>query len=191
MATAPLPNDARRRGHQAPPTEVKPPNAQEGQAGAYPLQVICELFDITPRRVQQLARDGIIPRAQHGLYNLVGSIKGYIRFLKGNADAATNDTDGERRRWLAVRREEAELRMQAARGQSIDRAAAERQVAELARQERDSWLSWPTRVSATIAAETGADEELLHAALEREVRDHLRGLTEPHLRPDVPRVAAG
>jgi hypothetical protein len=52
---------------------------------------IAGLLNVTPRRVQQLANDGIIPRASRGNYSLIGCVRGYIKFLqtttKGGAPA--------------------------------------------------------------------------------------------------------
>lgn len=52
------------------------------------------------------------------------------------------------------------------------------QVYRLGRQVRDSWLNWPARVSALMAADLGIDEHALHQALERYVREHLNDIGE-------------
>ena len=58
----------------------------------YSLDVIAKLLDISPRRVQQLSSDGVIPRASRGKYELVPAVQGYIRFLRGRAiNADVND----------------------------------------------------------------------------------------------------
>jgi hypothetical protein len=49
-----------------------------------PIAVIARLLDLTERRVQQLARDGIIPASartgpERGRYDLVGTVRGYAR----------------------------------------------------------------------------------------------------------------
>lgn len=69
------------------------------------------------------------------------------------------------------------------RGEVIDRGQAAALVFAMARQERDAWLTWPTRVAAAIAAELGTPESPLpiHAVqvcLERHVREQLRALPE-------------
>ena len=43
---------------------------------------IGELTGLTPRRVQQLAKEGVIPKASRGKYPLDESIQAYIRFLQ-------------------------------------------------------------------------------------------------------------
>ncbi|SDB57609.1 hypothetical protein [Bauldia litoralis] len=55
----------------------------------------------------------------------------------------------------------------------VDREEAIRKGFEFARRLRDAWLGWPSRVSALIAAETGADPHKLEAQLTHHVRDQL------------------
>lgn len=62
---------------------------------AYPASTIAKLFNLTERRVQQLAKDGIIPKDERGKYDLVGAVRGYIKYLQeralGRGDGAYND----------------------------------------------------------------------------------------------------
>ena len=43
------------------------------------------MLKLSERRVQQLAKDNIIPKAERGKYDLVSSVHGYIDFLKAKA----------------------------------------------------------------------------------------------------------
>jgi hypothetical protein len=47
----------------------------------YKVAVIARFLNLTERRVQQLARDGIIPKPEKGKYDLVGCVQGYIGYL--------------------------------------------------------------------------------------------------------------
>ena len=76
------------------------------------------------------------------------------------------------------------LRLARLKGELVDRSQAIAQVFKLARAERDAWLNWPSRVSATLAAELGVDPHALHVVLEREVRRHLEELGQFHPRID-------
>ncbi|MFO1128375.1 MAG: elements of external origin [Rhodospirillales bacterium] len=75
------------------------------------------------------------------------------------------------------------LELRQKRGELIDRRKAGAMVFSLARQERDSWLNWPARVAAGMAAELGADPHRLQTVLENHVRQHLAGLAE--IKPDL------
>ena len=50
-----------------------------------PIGVIARLLDLSERRVQQLSREGVIPKAERGQYDLIGSVRGYVRYLRDQA----------------------------------------------------------------------------------------------------------
>ena len=77
-----------------------------------------------------------------------------------------------------------QLALQEKKGQLINKDQVKAQVYKLGRQVRDSWMNWPARVSATMAAELGVDEHALHQALERYVREHLNDIGEGKLNFD-------
>ena len=53
-----------------------------------PIGVIARLLDLSERRVQQLSREGVIPKAERGQYDLIGSVRGYVRYLRDQAQKA-------------------------------------------------------------------------------------------------------
>jgi hypothetical protein len=77
----------------------------------------------------------------------------------------------------------ARLRLQRMKGELVDRARATALVFRLAREERDSWLNWPARVAALIAAELGAEAHAVQKLIETHVRGHLAELAE--IRPEL------
>ncbi len=48
----------------------------------YPVKTIATLLLISDRRVQQLTKEGIIPKAERGKYHLAPTVQGYIRYLQ-------------------------------------------------------------------------------------------------------------
>ena len=84
--------------------------------------------------------------------------------------------------------QERQLAIQKKKGALVDRARAEALVFRLARQERDTWVTWPARVSALMAAEVAAEVEkqtgaaimieagVMQRVLETHVRAHLEAL---------------
>ena len=50
-----------------------------------PIGLIARLLDLSERRVQQLSREGVIPKAERGQYDLIGSVRGYVRYLRDQA----------------------------------------------------------------------------------------------------------
>lgn len=64
-------------------------------------------------------------------------------------------------------------------GSLVDREKATAAVFDLARRERDAWLSWPARVGALLAGEFDVDPHAMEQALGRLVREHMAELAEP------------
>ena len=77
-----------------------------------PLAVIAKLLDLSERRVQQLSREGVIPKATRGQYDLIGSVRGYVRYLRDqavSAQAGAPDYAVERARFIRARADLAEM----------------------------------------------------------------------------------
>jgi len=86
--------------------------------------------------------------------------------------------------------QEKQLAIQKKKGTLVDRARAETLVFRLARQERDTLVTWPARVAALMAAEVAAEVEkqtakpvkieaaILQRVLETHVRQHLDALAD-------------
>ena len=53
---------------------------------SFPASTIAKLFHLTERRVQQLAKEGAIPKAGRGKYELAGCVQGYVKYLQARAD---------------------------------------------------------------------------------------------------------
>jgi hypothetical protein len=77
-----------------------------------------------------------------------------------------------------IKAQERRLRLGKLKGELIDRAKATTTVFTLARRERDSWVQWPARVAALIAAELGIDAHLTETVLDKHVRQHLAELSD-------------
>lgn len=79
---------------------------------AYPVEAIGKLLNLTPRRIQQLVREGVIPRAERGKYDLIRTIRGYVKYLQERAEGRgveTTDLHGERTRLLRAQANKTEF----------------------------------------------------------------------------------
>lgn len=72
----------------------------------------------------------------------------------------------------------AKLRLAKMQGDLVDKNKATAMIFELARRERDTWLSWPSRIAANMAADFQVDPHLVQVTLERYIRDQLADLAE-------------
>ena len=94
----------------------------------YPIKTICQILDLTERRVRQLVTDGILPKnSEPGRYELIPTVKGYIHWLRdrsfyGEAKAKSGNVvslDEARRRKLIAEAELADLELQKERGEVV------------------------------------------------------------------------
>lgn len=72
----------------------------------------------------------------------------------------------------------AKIQLDKLKGSLVDREKALAHVFRLARVERDSWINFPARVSAEMAAKLGVDEMILFNALTEYITRHFEELSE-------------
>lgn len=150
---------------------------------AQPIAVIAKLLDLSERRVQQLSREGVIPKATRGQYDLIGSVRGYVRYLRdqaAKAQAGAPDYASERARFIRARADLAEMEAEEKRGSVI--AAEDVQTAWIAVLAllRTRLLALPDRLAPVVHAEAspagvrdvirGAIREALEELAESDVR---------------------
>lgn len=83
---------------------------------ACPATTLAKLFNLHERRVRQLGQEGIIPRPQHGTYDLVGAVQGYVKYLQERAEGRGVEPSAlheERMRLLTAQAEHKELEVAA------------------------------------------------------------------------------
>jgi phage terminase Nu1 subunit (DNA packaging protein) len=72
---------------------------------------LAEIFLLTPRRVQQLADEGIINRNEHGRYPIWPCVQGYIKYLQQNRTANQLNGNEEKIRLLRTQADLNELKL--------------------------------------------------------------------------------
>ena len=154
-------------------------------ASTQPISVIAKLLDLSERRVQQLSRDGVIPKAERGQYDLIGSVRGYVRYLREQAvraQAGAPDYALERARFIKARADLAEMEAEQRRGALI--AAEEIEAAWIAVLAllRTRLLALPDRLAPLAHEQTSlsAVRDLIRGA----IREALDDLAESHVQPD-------
>lgn len=132
-----------------------------------PVNQLAKLLMLSDRRVQQLAKQGAVVKADNGRYDLVKSVQGYIRFLQsksiGNAASPGLDLDYhvEKARKMKSDADLGEINVAKARGQLIDAAVAEREAQSVMLEIRSRMLMVADRVTPLVLGDTN----------ERRVRD--------------------
>jgi hypothetical protein len=114
-----------------------------------------------------------------------------VAWIEANVDPARRDNwqngslNDLRRERERVKIEQQKIELARARGELVERKAVKKFLAERARMERGSWLTWSSAVSARLAASLGVDHGRLFAAMEDELRAQLRYLSEKPLEDDT------
>ena len=160
-------------------------------AATQPLAVIAKLLDLSERRVQQLSREGVIPKATRGQYDLIGSVRGYVRYLRDQAvqaQAGAPDYAVERARFIRARADLAEMEAAQKRGSVIDAGDVEAAWIAVLALLRTRLLSLPDRLAPQVFEQTTVPDtrSLIRAAI-REVLEDLAEpdvQTEAHAEPD-------
>ncbi len=144
--------------------------------GSYPVSTIAKLFDITERRVQQLAKDGIIPKPDKGKYELIGSVRGYIKYLQERAygkEITHADAHLEKTRLIKIQTDIAEIDLKKLKGKLVAIEDVEHEWSSLVTAFRSRLLSLPNKAAHSVI---GVKE---HHKIENKIRDMINeALTE-------------
>lgn len=119
---------------------------------SYPVAAIAQLLKLSERRIQQLVKDGIIPRPVKGEYEPIGCIHGYIDYLKklaaGNGELSLTD---ERTRLTKYQADLAEIQLKKERGELITSAIAIEAWGRVVSAVRQKLLALSTRLAPVVA----------------------------------------
>ena len=144
---------------------------------AQPIAVIARLLDLSERRIQQLSREGVIPKAERGQYDLVAAVRGYVAYLRDlavKAQAGAPDFGAERARLIKAKADLAEMEADGRRGELLPADAVEAAwTAVLARLRAGCWCC-PTALAPLCHEETtiaGVRDQIRKAV--REALDEL------------------
>jgi phage terminase Nu1 subunit (DNA packaging protein) len=142
-----------------------------------PIGVIARLLDLSERRIQQLSREGVIPKAERGQYELIGSVRGYVRYLRDQAlkaQAGAPDYAAERARFIRARADLAEMEAEEKRHSLIAAEQIEAAWIAVLALLRTRLLALPDRLAPQLFDQptVGDTRNLIRAAI-REVLDDL------------------
>jgi hypothetical protein len=130
-------------------------------APTYPVGTIAKLLLLTERRVQQLTKEGVIPKAERGRYELAPAVQGYIRYLNERSRGSDEDVanyERERARKTRAQADEAEERVRLMRGQSHDAEAVAFYMGKSIAATRARLLSIPNATAAAVSESSDPEE---------------------------------
>lgn len=123
------------------------------------IQRIADSFGLTPRRVQQLAKEAGFPKVKRGDYDELDCLRWYVKFLQEKLSAGTTRADGQvtgRERYDTAKAEIAELELAEKRKQILTVADYEQAMTALINPARHELLAIEARLRPTIGAEAAA-----------------------------------
>ncbi|MGP6089758.1 terminase small subunit, Nu1 [Antarctobacter jejuensis] len=154
-------------------------------SASQPIGVIAKLLDLSERRVQQLSREGVIPKATRGQYDLIGSVRGYVQYLRDQAlkaQAGAPDYASERARFIRARADLAEMEAEEKRGSVIAAEYVEGAWIAVLTLLRTRILALPDRLAPQLHSE--ASPAGVRDALRSALREVLEELAESDVRPE-------
>ena len=117
----------------------------------YPVHAIANLLLLTERRVQQLVKDGILPRPRNGAYEPVPCVRAYIDYQRkliiGTGELSLTD---ERTRLTKYQADLAEIDLQKARGSLLESKVAMQMWSDVVTTTRQKFLGLSTRLAPTV-----------------------------------------
>lgn len=121
------------------------------KARGVPVATVAKMLNLTPRRVQQLAAEGVLPKPSRGRYDLAGCVRAYITSLQeqvrragvpGTSRQEPGVADADRRERLA-RAALAEMKAAEMRGASVLKSAYRDELRLVAQRLRAGILGMP------------------------------------------------
>lgn len=148
---------------------------------------------VSERRVQQLAKLGVIPKAESGRYELAPAVQGYIRFLQertiGNNGGSPVDYHTEKARLTRAQADIAEIEAAKARGEVAPIEDVERAWSRAFAELRTNILNVPGRVVRQLLGET--KEQRFKDTLRAELAAALEATAQADLVDDEPAAGEG
>ena len=145
----------------------------------YPVGTIAKLLLLTDRRVQQLVKEGVIPKTEKNRYDLAPAVQGYIRFLQertiGNA-ASPADFHVEKARLVKAQADKAEMEASELSGKLVRADEVKKELYEAITDCKNRLLSIPSKAAPIVANET--EPGVVQSIIDDLVREALQEISE-------------
>ena len=152
----------------------------------YSVGVIAKLLNVSERRVQQMVKEGIIPKAERGKYDLITCVQGYVKYLQDLAfgkDMVPTDIHTTRARLLAAQAEIAEMEAAEKKERLLDAGKVAGWWAKIVGNAKQNLLAIPSKAAPILLACKTAAE--IKAELQAMINEALAGLAEYDPRADT------
>lgn len=123
----------------------------------YPVTTISKLLLLTERRVQQLVKEGVIPKTERNRYELAPAVQGYIRYLQermvGNT-AQPLDYQNEKSRLVRIQADKAQIELDHMSQTLVATSEVAKEWESILNDMKSKILSIPTKAAPLVRDET-------------------------------------
>jgi phage terminase Nu1 subunit (DNA packaging protein) len=119
----------------------------------YSVEIIAKLLVLTPRRVQQLTKEGVLPKAERGRYELAPVVQAYVKYLRDRnigAEDPAADIGAFRARLVKAKARAAEIEVDELDGTRLPQSDVEQAWQAILVPLRASLISLPTKLAAQM-----------------------------------------
>jgi len=150
--------------------------------GLYPTDVIANLLNISERRVEQLVKKKIIPKAGRGVFDLGSTVQSYIRYLQGICSGAIKSGEpselDKRLLEAKVLERESKARQAKYRADAMEQELANKKLSQKISKIPDELLSLLGKLSDNHKL-SDTHMKLIDAVISKIVKDILNGCESP------------
>lgn len=145
-------------------------------APTYPVGTIAKLLLLTERRVQQLTKEGVIPRSERGRYELAPSVQAYIRYLqeRSHGSVASIDYHVEKARLVKLQADKAEAELKELLGEFVSAVEVSEAWTHMLVNIKTRLTGIPSKTASIVCHET--DPAVVQDILDEHIRDALMEL---------------
>lgn len=146
-----------------------------------PVRRLAKMLDLGPRRVQQLADEGVFPKTDRGRYDVDACVLAYVRYMftgpaAAGVAAGPEDLLTAKTRKTSAEADIATLNAAERRGELVEVAEIALEARTAMIEIRQRMLQVPERVAGRVLGET--DERRLKTALREEISAALAALAD-------------
>jgi len=149
-----------------------------GKKVLYSSKAVASVLCVTERRVRQLRDDKIISEYSQGLYDLIPTVRNYIRFIthgEGNADSAV-DLIKEKALLMRAKRQNEEFDLNLKAGKLHESEEIELVMNSMLMNFRSRLMAIPTKAAPVLAEKTNKAE--INDYLTKQIKEALEELSD-------------
>lgn len=155
------------------------------------LDMVCRVIDLTPQRVSQLVKEGVIPKHERGRFELVPVVNAYVQFLRqkrivGNVHG--DDYATQRTRLTKARADITEMEKAQMENRLIPSDDVEQTWNSIISNVRNRFISIPTKVAPAVFASNNLNE--IRDIIRQEIYSALDELADAEVRTLNPILGA-